>query len=93
MRRNAIRWAVVAGIFVVGGLAALAQSPAASEPSPQNAAAPEAVGGKLHGVVKSGNIPLPGVTVTAQNTLTGKRFSTTTDITGAWSLTIPQRCV
>ena len=41
-------------------------------------------------VVKSGNIPLPGVTVTAQNTLTGKRYSTTTDITGAWSLTIPQ---
>ena len=47
-------------------------------------------GGKLHGVVKSGNIPLPGVTVTAQNTLTGKRYSTTTDITGAWLLTIPQ---
>ena len=41
-------------------------------------------------MVKSGNIPLPGVTVTAQNTLTGKRYSTTTDITGAWSLTIPQ---
>jgi hypothetical protein len=41
-------------------------------------------------VVKSGNIPLPGVTVTAQNTLTGKRFSTTTDISGAWSLKIPQ---
>jgi hypothetical protein len=41
-------------------------------------------------MVKSGNIPLPGVTVTAQNTLTGKRFSTTTDITGAWVLTIPQ---
>ena len=47
-------------------------------------------GGKLHGVVKSGNIPLPGVTVTAQNTLTGKRYSTTTDITGAWTLNIPQ---
>jgi hypothetical protein len=47
-------------------------------------------GGKLHGIVKSGNIPLPGVTITAQNTLTGKRFSTTTDITGAWSMTIPQ---
>src|ERR1700761_8664072 len=47
-------------------------------------------GGKLHGVVKSGTIPLPGVTVTAQNTLTGKRYSTTSDITGAWSLTIPQ---
>ena len=41
-------------------------------------------------MVKSGNIPLPGVTVTAQNTLTGKRYSTTTDITGSWSLIIPQ---
>jgi hypothetical protein len=47
-------------------------------------------GGRLHGVVKSGNIPLPGVTVTAQNTLTGKRFQTTTDITGAWQLNLPQ---
>ncbi|MGO9432937.1 MAG: TonB-dependent receptor domain-containing protein [Terracidiphilus sp.] len=47
-------------------------------------------GGKLHGVIKSGSIPLPGVTVTAQNTLTGKRYSTTSDITGAWLLTIPQ---
>jgi len=48
------------------------------------------VGGKLHGAVKSGNVPLPGVTVTAQNTLTGKRFSTTTDVTGMWTLNIPQ---
>jgi hypothetical protein len=30
------------------------------------------------------------VTVTAQNTLTGKRYSTTTDINGAWSMAIPQ---
>jgi hypothetical protein len=41
-------------------------------------------------MVKSGNIPLPGVTVTAQNTLTGKRFYSSTDITGAWVLSIPQ---
>jgi hypothetical protein len=47
-------------------------------------------GGTLHGTIKSGNIPLPGVTVTAKNTLTGKQFATTTDITGAWSMTIPQ---
>jgi hypothetical protein len=44
----------------------------------------------LHGQVKSGNTPLPGVTVTAQNTLTGKKFSTTTDVNGAWSLTLAQ---
>jgi hypothetical protein len=46
-------------------------------------------GGALHGVVKSGTIPLPGVSVTAQNTLTGKRYSTTSDITGAWQMKIP----
>ena len=40
--------------------------------------------------MKSGAVPLPGVTVTAQNSLTGKRYSTTTDVTGAWSLAIPQ---
>jgi hypothetical protein len=43
----------------------------------------------LHGTVKSGNIPLPGVTVTAQEKLTGKRYATTTDVNGAWSLNIP----
>ena len=56
----------------------------------QAASTPVIAGGKLHGVVKSGNITLPGVTVTAQNTLTGKRYSTTTDIAGAWSMSIPQ---
>jgi len=55
-----------------------------------NADAPATRGGILHGVVKSGNTPLPGVTITAQNTLTGKRYSTTTDINGSWALTIPQ---
>jgi hypothetical protein len=94
----------MAGIFAAGGLAALAQSPATPaaqpaapvstrgdlEPAAQNPLAPAISGGKLHGMVKSGNILLPGVAVTAQNTLTGKRFSTTTDITGSWTLTIPQ---
>ncbi|MGA2808956.1 MAG: carboxypeptidase regulatory-like domain-containing protein [Terracidiphilus sp.] len=118
MRQEALRWGIVLGICVAGGLAVLGQTPAAptaqqgapaaGSSAPQaNAPAAQApgtqtqtpateaqatpvTGGKLHGQVKSGNIPLPGVTVTAQNTLTGKRFSTTTDITGAWSLTIPQ---
>lgn len=51
---------------------------------------PATGGGRLHGFVKSGTVPLPGVTITAQNTLTGKRYSTTSDVTGAWALTIPQ---
>ena len=66
------------------------QAPAAAAATVTPPAAQPAAGGKLHGTVKSGNIPLPGVTVTAQNTLTGKRYSTTTDITGAWQLKIPQ---
>jgi hypothetical protein len=70
-------------MVVAGGIATWAQTAAETT-------ARAVTGGRLHGVAKSGNVPLPGVTVTAQNTLTGKRYSTTTDITGAWSLTIPQ---
>jgi len=74
-----------------GGLTARAQVPApAGAPAAEALPPAPAAGGKLHGVVKSGAIPLPGVTVTAQNTLTGKRYQTTTDINGAWALTIPQ---
>ena len=106
MRQEAMRRWVAVGIFAAGGFFSLAQSPVQSPTSPsvepaapapqaagappQAPAVPAVTGGKLHGTVKSGNIPLPGVTVTAQNTLTGKRYSTTTDITGAWSLIIPQ---
>lgn len=64
---------------------------ASAPAAPVSSAAPaSAAGGTLHGVVMSGKVPLPGVTVSAQNTLTGKRYSTTTDINGAWSMAIPQ---
>jgi hypothetical protein len=100
MRRTARVLAVAAGIVAACGVQGRAQTstqgaaqaaPAAVSAPQTNATQASAVaGGTLHGVVKSGNIPLPGVTVTAQNTLTGKKYSTTTDITGAWSLRIPQ---
>jgi hypothetical protein len=54
-----------------------------------NPTAPEVTGGRLHGVVMSGKIPLPGVTVSATNSLTGKKYVTTTDVTGKWALLIP----
>ena len=98
--------AVAMGILVAGGLTAWTQAPvqipaqantpAAASSVPATSSAQQApsaqviTGGRLHGQVKSGITPLPGVTVTAQNTLTGKRYQTTTDITGTWSLTIPQ---
>jgi len=105
MRRQALVVACVAGILAAGGVAGRAQaaaqssaqaattsSPAAAPQAAeaQTPAAPSVAGGKLHGVVKSGSIPLPGVTITAQNTLTGKKYSTTSDITGAWSMSLPQ---
>lgn len=105
MRRVAV-WAVTVGVCAAVPLAAQSPQPprpqgapaSQIQNSPQNSAqtqpagnsAPVTAGGQLHGVVKSGVIPLPGVTVTAQNTLTGKRYSTTTDVGGAWSMTIPQ---
>ncbi len=97
--------ACAVGILAAGSVAARAQAtgqssaPDATAGTPASAtqtaepsttAGPTVAGGKLHGVVKSGNIPLPGVTITAQNTLTGKKYSTTSDITGAWSMSLAQ---
>ena len=105
MWQAAMRRASPAGYVFAACLAAWPQAPVTQAPPAQappsqaaSTAAPPAVapspetvtGGKLHGVVRSGAIPLPGVTVTAQNTLTGKRYSTATDITGSWQLNIPQ---
>ncbi len=50
---------------------------------------PTVAGGLVHGTVKSGNVPLPGVSIVATNTLTGKRYATITDINGNYSMTIP----
>ncbi len=60
-----------------------AQAPAAST-------AQVASGGTIRGTVKSGAVPLPGVAMTATNTLTGKKYATTTDITGSFVMAIPR---
>src|SRR4029077_10939729 len=38
--------------------------------------------------VKSGSVLLPGVAVTAANTLTGKKYSTSTDVDGSFNLSV-----
>ncbi len=84
-------WAMAAGLCVAVAAAVAQGVPSApGAGQAENSSAATVAGGKLHGVVKSGNVPLPGVTVTAQNTLTGKRYTTVTDVSGAWSMTIPQ---
>ena len=96
--RNRVGWMLCRGILAVTA-ALISQVSGLSQQSPlapatgtptASASVAAAAGGTLHGTIKSGNIPLPGVTVTAKNTLTGKQFATTTDITGAWSMIIPQ---
>jgi hypothetical protein len=42
---------------------------------------------EIRGTVRSGKTPLPGVTVTAANTLTGKKFSVATSSNGTYSFT------
>ena len=53
-------------------------------------AASEVSGGTITGTVKAGAVPLPGVSVTATNTLTGKKYATTTDVNGSFAMAIPR---
>src|SRR5262249_28732561 len=62
---------------------------AATTPLATATDAPVRVGGDVHGVVKAGNTPVPGVTISAANTLTGKKVVTTTDIDGGYALHLP----
>ncbi|HEX6772566.1 MAG TPA: carboxypeptidase regulatory-like domain-containing protein, partial [Acidobacteriaceae bacterium] len=59
------------------------QAPGPSTPS-------TAAGGTIAGVIRSGQTPLPGVTVTAKNTLTGKQYVTATDSRGNFKLHIDE---
>jgi hypothetical protein len=70
-----------------------AQETPAIQPSQPAAPATQAVPapatpafGEITGTVKSGNIALPGVTVTAANTLTGKKYITSTDLDGSFKI-------
>jgi len=44
--------------------------------------------GEISGVVKSGNMPLPGVSVTAANTLTGRKYTTSSDVDGSFTISV-----
>lgn len=88
---------VMAGMLVaLAGGVVLAQDATTAPVQPQittppvPASAAASGGGTIRGSVKSGAIPLPGVAVTATNTLTGKKYATTTDITGAFAMAIPR---
>jgi trimeric autotransporter adhesin len=86
----------MAMVLVLVGSAFGQATPEAQPVTPMNTqtaaalAAVDASGGTITGTVKAGTVPLPGVTVTASNTLTGKKYATTTDVNGAFAMTIPR---
>src|SRR5215468_5736549 len=53
-----------------------------------NSSASTAPFGEITGSVKSGNTPLPGVTVSAANSLTGKKYVTSTDVDGSFKISV-----
>ena len=87
---------LLAGAVLMGGREGYADRQASvvqqsSTPAPALTPAPAvAAGGVIRGSVKAGSVPLPGVAVTATNTLTGKRFATTTDVAGTFRMAIPR---
>jgi hypothetical protein len=92
---------VLAALLLATVPSLIAQQPAAAQAAstadtaqqaPAAAATTQAAatGGTIRGSIKAGAIPLPGVAVTATNTLTGKKYATTTDITGTFAMAIPR---
>ncbi len=95
------RWAVAMAVVWVSAMSQAQTTPASGVPAaattpPAAQASPVAQGGTIRGQVvagtagKPGGIPLPGVAVTATNTLTGKKYATSTDIDGVYEMKIPR---
>ena len=59
-----------------------------AQASPQ-VSSPSASGRTIHGIVKSGNMPIPGAGISAVNATTKEQVSTSTDVDGSYSLRIP----
>jgi hypothetical protein len=57
----------------------------AQTPSQATTPTPVPVSFEISGIVKAGKTPLPGVTVTASNTLTGKKFTVATAANGTYA--------
>ena len=88
-----MRWTMAALVVSAwtGASLAVAQSPAqAAHATTATSVTAAAAGGRITGTVKAGAVPLPGVAVTAANTLTGKKYATTTDVNGVFAMTVPR---
>jgi trimeric autotransporter adhesin len=78
--------AALAAVVALGWTPRVEAQETAAPPPP-----PVVASYSISGIVRTGKAALPGVTVTAANTLTGKKFSTTTDLDGSFSFTLADR--
>jgi hypothetical protein len=66
-----------------------AQTTSARQPPQAMSVRDDLQGGRIHGVVKEGTIPLSGVRVIATSSRSRKKFSTITDGAGAFAIDLP----
>jgi trimeric autotransporter adhesin len=79
----------IRGVIRAGALStAMAMLAATAQMWAQAPASATSASGVIRGTVKAGALPLPGVAVTATDA-TGKKYATTTDITGAFAMAVP----
>ena len=101
MRKMWVTAALLCGGALMAQAPAAVQSAPAVQPTsavstPSAVQAPAAQGGTIQGRVaagagaKGGGVPLPGVAITAMNSLTGRKYATTTDIDGKYAMAIPR---
>lgn len=92
LSRQRLSQRLVLGLLLSTCLISVAQTPNAPVPvgEPQVAQATTAPqGGTITGLVKAGNMPIPGASITATNTLTGQKVTTWSDVTGNYTLQVP----
>src|SRR5947208_10443474 len=91
MRGHYSRLVYMLFLLLTGSILAQESAPAAQSPAPSSAppaGTASAPFGEITGTVKSGNVSLPGVTVTAANTLTGKKYVTSSDVDGTFKIEV-----
>jgi trimeric autotransporter adhesin len=72
--------------LVIAALGSLSWAQTAQVPASAPAATPESC--EIAGKVTAGNVPLPGVSITAANSLTGKKSVSSTELDGTYALTV-----
>jgi trimeric autotransporter adhesin len=89
--------AIVMAVSAAASSPQYAQDTTPVAPAPAAATPAEVQGGTIRGTVMAGpadpksmGVPLPGVAITATNTLTGKKYTTSTDVDGTYALAIPR---